>query len=123
MKSIPLSHLTFSLDHIDAEKNTAPSKTEPNQALSLQELLKRYSRGQSVPTFEPVYDDDPELPDLSKLSKIEMMELGKEISSTIEYEKQKLHHEAEFKKMLDQAPDPEQPIDFSDPDEISSENE
>jgi hypothetical protein len=37
-----------------------PSQTVPDMTLSLQELVERYTRGQSVATFTPVYYGEDE---------------------------------------------------------------
>lgn len=122
MRRIPVSPLTFDAEtHLDPENFELASKTEPDQTLPLKQLLARYSRGQHVPTFEPVYDDS-DLPDVSRLSKVEMEELSKEITSTIKYEKERLQHEADLKQKVE-APDPEQYIDFSDPTDDSDKSE
>ena len=88
MKAIPLSRFTFdaTVDRGD-EKNELPSRTTPNQTLGLRDLLRRFSRGQAVATFDPVYDDDPDMPDVSKLSPIELAELRKDVADEIEYQR------------------------------------
>ena len=43
------------------EKNGKPSKTIPNQALSIPELIKRYANGQSLGGSKiPIFDENPE---------------------------------------------------------------
>lgn len=98
MKSIPVSHLTYSHDHdCCPEKNSSPSLTTPDQSLSLREMLKRYSRGQSVPTFEPVYDGEDQMPDVSTMSKIELEELRQDVLGEIIHQRHILNRERKNK--------------------------
>jgi len=55
-----------------------PSLTVPNQALSVEEILKRYVRGQDVQTFQPTYNDSEDLVGYENLSRIEAAEFAKE---------------------------------------------
>lgn len=57
--------------------NTMPSKTIPEQALSIPEIMSRYARGLPLEGQRvPVYDEDPEnaMPDLSKMDIIDQHE-------------------------------------------------
>lgn len=92
------------------EKTTGPSLTVPDQTLSLQELVKRYTRGQSVATLTPIYEEeDAGLPDttgMDKMQKIDMLrnvatEVA-EIRDTIRQEQQKKQNERS-KKAFDEA--------------------
>lgn len=51
------------------EVNTQPSKTVPDQSLSVQEILRRYARGLPLSDVKtPIYDgDENNFPDLSKM--------------------------------------------------------
>lgn len=54
--------------------NTKPSKTIPNEALTIPEIMNRYARGLPLEGQRvPVYDEDPEnpMPDLSKMDLID----------------------------------------------------
>ncbi len=91
MKSIPLSRFTYNFaKDRDGETNSLPSMTTPDQNLSLREMLRRYSRGQSVTTFDPVYDGDEDLPDLSGLTKIELEELRMDVLGEIKYQRNRI---------------------------------
>lgn len=95
MRDLPLTPLRFNFTaHRDAEHHDQPSETQPDQTLTLREMLTRYTRGQSVPTFNPVYDEDDntdlELPDLSKMSAIEVEELRHEIRGYVDNERKRL---------------------------------
>ncbi len=88
MKSIPLSRYTFDPAHdMGKETNKLPSKCQPDQTLPLRELLTRFSRGQSVPTFDPIFDEGEDLPDVSKMSPIELTELAHEVKQEISYQR------------------------------------
>lgn len=94
----------------DGEKNTRPSKTIPDQAMSIPEIMARYARGLPLGGDRvPVYDEDPEnpMPDLSKMDIIdqhetikaaanEMNELGKKFDAE-EKAKKKEKEEAFYK--------------------------
>jgi len=46
-----------------SEQNILPSRTVPDQALSLREMVARYAQGGSVEMFQPVYTDNELIPD------------------------------------------------------------
>lgn len=73
------------------EVYTKPSKTIPGQQISLQELLKRYVRGQEVQQFNGVYlGEDEMVPDnLERMTEIERKEAAATIREAIENERQK----------------------------------
>jgi hypothetical protein len=61
-----------------------PSQTVPDMTLSLQELVQRYTRGQSVATFTPVYyGEDEEFADVSRMDPIERIEYARFIREKI----------------------------------------
>jgi hypothetical protein len=61
-----------------------PSQTVPDMTLSLQELVQRYTRGQSVATFTPVYyGEDEEFADVSRMDPIERIEYARYIRQQI----------------------------------------
>jgi len=97
MKSIPLSRLNFQFEHDrDGETNNEPSLTQPDQTMSLRDMISRYARGQSVPTFEPVYDGDQDMPDISRMSKIELEELRQDVLGEIQYQRFELNRKKEL---------------------------
>jgi trans-2-enoyl-CoA reductase len=77
---------TASVD-LDPEVPTMPSETVPDMAMPLKELIDRYSRGQPVELYQPLYDDD--LPeefaglDLAKMTKLDILELRNDIRNNI----------------------------------------
>lgn len=58
------------------EVNTLPSKTIPDETMSLKTILARYARGLPINGYgEPVYNgDDDDLPDFSRMDKVELEE-------------------------------------------------
>lgn len=65
------------------EQNDKPSLTVPGQTLSLKELLNRFTRGQSVETFQPVYDDGY-YPETDRLDKLEKLDLARSLKGAIQ---------------------------------------
>ena len=62
----------------------SPSQTVPDMTLSLQELVQRYTRGQSVATFTPVYyGEDEEFADVSRMDPMERLEYARYIREKI----------------------------------------
>lgn len=70
-------------NHRRYETNAKPSLTVPGQTLSLKELLARYTRGQSVETFTPIYDDGY-YPETDRMDKIEKIELARSLRGAID---------------------------------------
>lgn len=77
----------------EGEKNFQPSLTIPDQTMPLKELIDRFTRGLSVPSFKPVYDETGELPDPRKMDLAEYNEMRKnvtlELKEMLEKQKQK----------------------------------
>lgn len=69
------------------EASEKPSKTIPDMALKLDELLKRHTRGQDVPIhrahFESDLNLDFDIPDLSKLDATEQIDYLQELKDSI----------------------------------------
>lgn len=54
------------------EKNSLPSMTVPNQAMSVRELIIRFASGLPVQAGKvPIYEGDEEFPDIDKMDLIE----------------------------------------------------
>ena len=70
-----------------AEISDKPSETVPDMTLPLAEMLDRYTRGQPVELYQPLYDSD--LPaefeglDIQKLTKLELLQLRDDIRNNI----------------------------------------
>lgn len=70
-------HNTVNHVPTDGEKNTKPSKTIPDQSLSIREIMLRYARGLPLEGVrEPFFDEDPDnpMPDLSRMDIIDQHE-------------------------------------------------
>lgn len=81
------------------EINTRPSKTIPDQTMSLKQLLERFARG--IPAVgnasTPIYEgDDIDLPDIKKMDLAEIQALKDEVQSQID-EHRKAMNEAHQK--------------------------
>jgi hypothetical protein len=80
------SAFTYIESKTEQEEKSAmePSQTVPDMTLSLQELVERYTRGQSVATFTPVYyGEDEEFADVSRMDPIERIEYARYIREQI----------------------------------------
>lgn len=87
----PYSKIVF-----DGEVNTKPSMTVPDQALTVREIIDRFTRGLAPQiAFEKVYSD--ENPDIRGLDIVQLEELRKETSETIEFYE---NAQAEAKKKI-----------------------
>jgi hypothetical protein len=72
------------LEEQEVKSSMEPSQTVPDMTLSLQELVERYTRGQSVATFTPVYyGEDEEFADVSRMDPIERIEYARFIREKI----------------------------------------
>lgn len=76
-------------DHVNPEINKGISITVPDEAMSLEDLLKRHSRGQEVTIFQGVYsmDNDDDfaniLPEFDKMDRIERLHFSQELRQEI----------------------------------------
>jgi len=72
------------LEEQEVKSSMEPSQTVPDMTLSLQELVERYTRGQSVATFTPVYyGEDEEFADVSRMDPVERIEYARFIREKI----------------------------------------
>lgn len=55
------------------EINHDPSMTVPDEALTPQQILQKFVKGQSVPSFKPEYSED-DFPDWNQLDLVEQQE-------------------------------------------------
>ena len=77
------TNLSARLTKYPGEKNEKASETIPDQAVTPQELLRRFATGQPLgfKNVSPIYDDDDiEIPELYKMNKMERLH-ALEISS------------------------------------------
>ena len=66
------------------------SKTKPDQTMSLQELINRFTRGGEVATLTPVYAGDADFPDIDRMDPMERLDYARQIEQEIEHEKAKI---------------------------------
>lgn len=78
---------------IPGEKSIGESMTIPNQALTMKEILLRFSRGQSIPgrmNDEWETEDDEDFSEYDKLDRFEKMDLAMQIKEQIQQTQQSL---------------------------------
>lgn len=78
---------------------TKPSRTIPDQVLSIDEILRRYARDpSSVPPAHPVYDSP--YPDTSRMDRLDKLQTAMDLRENIEAYQQAVeaHQTAEKKK-------------------------
>lgn len=76
------------------EKVTQPSMTVPNEAMSIREILVRYSRGLPIDAKVPIYDEENDLPDPKKMDLADWEEM--QIAARQEVKRIKEKHEKEM---------------------------
>lgn len=82
----------------EGEKNTLPSKTVPNQAMTIREIINRTEKGLPVTGVRiPMYNEteDGIMPDLRDMDISEIYELKKRIKKTEDELRKKLQKEEE----------------------------
>lgn len=73
----------YSLQPKDVEHPFGVSLTVPDQTLPITELIARYTRGQEIFTFQPVYHGEEPLPDLVGMDYQDRHELLRDINLNI----------------------------------------
>lgn len=81
----------------NTEKNTLPSETQPDMAMSLQDLLERHVRGLDVPYFEGQYqnEEDDFIPEPGTLDMVDFLMLARQNEQKIAEMQQALQDESE----------------------------
>jgi len=92
MKSYIVTQATFATgcsNPVREPVNSLPSLTVPGMTLSLRDLVQRYTRGESVPTFTPQFHGDDELmpQHLERMDVQDKLMLSKELSNAIQTER------------------------------------
>jgi len=85
---------------VKEETNDSPSLTIPNEALSVREILIRYSRGLPIDERVPIYDEENDLLDPRKLDLADVQALREQYQEELQNlkEKQKQQHEEQKQK-------------------------
>lgn len=81
MKSTALSVVNYK--PVEGQKFTLPSETIPDQSMTVQDILKNYSRGIPIGAAErqPIYDD---LDDYRGMDLVELQELQEDVQREID---------------------------------------
>lgn len=92
MKNFIVTQATFESgcsNSVSEPENTLPSLTVPGMSMSMRELVQRYTRGESVPTFTPQFHGHDELvPDnLERLDVQERLMLSQDLRHAIQTER------------------------------------
>lgn len=101
------------------EVNNEPSKTVPEMTMSLDEILRRYTRGGEIATLTPSYQDHDDFddgPDISKMDAPEKLQYALDIKSAIK-RKQREMSERDQKAEKPPVSDPEEPVKGDPPKE------
>jgi len=59
----------------DPETILGKSMTVPGMTLSMREIVTRFRRGDTLPSFESYFDGDDPIPDVNRMDKIEIIEM------------------------------------------------
>ncbi|AXH73170.1 MAG: hypothetical protein [Microviridae sp.] len=84
--------------------DTGPSETVPNQSMSLQYIIERFTRGEAVPVGkEPQYhESDDDLEKVSHMDLVDKQEFVEKLKSTQkDFEKQEKNRQKKEKERLD----------------------
>lgn len=80
--------------HITREETyTLPSLVVPNEAMSIREILVRYSRGLPIDQKVPMYDEEQFLPDVKHMDLADLQTMRENIAAEIEEKKQQLKNQ------------------------------
>lgn len=73
---VPVVRDWQSAKNFRGEVNNLPSLTVPDMTMTLEQLLQRYTRGEQVATFTPVFNgDDDFLPDVDRMTTMDKIDL------------------------------------------------
>lgn len=85
-----------------------PSLTVPGQVLPLRTVLERFRRGQSVQSFNPVYNEDFP-PGYESLDKIERIEMARSAAADVQRMRRALADKQKRSEQPETLPSPEPP--------------
>ncbi|QXP44275.1 MAG: hypothetical protein [Arizlama microvirus] len=74
--------------NVPGEQYTKPSLVVPNEAMSIREILVRYSRGLPIDSKVPMYDEENFLPDVKYMDLADLQTMRENIAQEIEEKKQ-----------------------------------
>lgn len=89
---------------VKGEENKFPSQTIPNEAMSIREILVRYSRGMPIDTRVPIYDEENDLGSLNprKMDLADIQELREQYTAELAEIKQRQKENEDKKKKQDE---------------------
>lgn len=102
----------WNTSQITFETFEGESQTVPDQTMGLRELITRFTRGQDVRMYEPVYNGEEYLPDIERMDPMERMDFAREIGQDIEavqLQRQQMEEEAAAREAEEQEPVQEEP--------------
>lgn len=102
------------------ESEFSPSKTQPNDVLSIREILDKYTRGLPVSAGDVGYYDDPEDIDLSDFDAMDPFEKEMYIRENREYLQELERRHAEEQKEQQKDTEAQLPVNSSAPQEQES---
>lgn len=76
----PSFQTPWNLHHVIGEVNNLPSQTVPDQAMSIGEIMQRFTHGLTVQGREPLYEPENDLPDPKKLDLVDLQEMRQELT-------------------------------------------
>lgn len=104
-RPIVVNSINYKPDFSKGETTDKPSETQPNQALSMKQILQRYASGESLGGQTPIYHDDEqgeqEGIDFRTLDLVDIEERLEESTEIIKKaEKERKEAQAKKKKQL-----------------------
>lgn len=83
------------MNDVRYEVFTQPSVTIPNRVRPLKELLSRLATGNMVDGHTGVYDEDPSMAGIERMSKVELAQLSIDAKASVEDKRRLLRESAE----------------------------
>lgn len=68
---------SLGLGNYQPEEFKMPSKTIPGQTMSLQEILRRYVRGEQIKQFTPQYAGDDDIPNVERMNEMDRLDMAR----------------------------------------------
>lgn len=78
---------------VTGEINNEPSLTRPNEAMSIREIMVRFTRGLPIDQKVPLYEEDQFLPDVRHMDLADVQTLREQVAQDIENKKAKVEQE------------------------------
>lgn len=115
MKDFIVTQASFALgccNQVFEHPNTLPSLTVPGMTMSMRELVLRYTRGESVPTFTPQYNAENDIipENLERLDQQDKLMLSKQLGDAIQTERSRRsspYRSGDDLPLVSPLPDPE----------------